>query len=216
MNEHVFLYRIKNSDDRDCCAYIDANGPEFVCNHYFSSLNICGSCYSGSDWAAYDDIETILTRAEYNLLLKYKDEPYKLGYGITKGDSRYQKGIKIINKIKPIIDKLKSDEAQEFFDRISSEEIEVLKEGYRLNDSDIECILNEYPLDYRDRSIVSAVYSDMDDLGREEAWAYGYINRENESFMDRYFDYEKFGEDLVRDDEFFVEISYNRAVRIMV
>lgn len=214
MSEHVFLYRIKNSDDRDCCAYIDANGSEFVCNHYFSGLNICGSCYIGRDWAAYDDIETILTKVEYEQLLRYNDEIHELGYGITKGDSRYQKGIKIINKIEPIIDKLKSDEAQEFFDRISSEEMEVLKEEYRLNDSDIECILDEYPLDYRDRSIVTAVYSDMDDLGREEAWQCGYINRENESLMDRYFDYEKFGEDVVSDDEFFIEITYNRAVRI--
>ena len=216
MSEHVFLYRIKNSDDRDCCAYIDTNGPEFVCNHYFSGINICGSCYSGRDWAAYDDIETILTRTEYNQLLKYKKELHELGYGITKGDSRYQKGIKIINKIEPIVDKLKSDEAQEFFDRISSEEMEVLKEEYRLNDSDIECILYEYPLDYRDRSIVAAVYSDMDDLGREEAWQCGYINRENESLMDRYFDYEKFGEDVVSEDEFFIEITHNRAVRIMI
>lgn len=214
MSEYVFLYRIKNSDDRDCCAYINANGSEFVCNHYFSSINICGSCYSGRDWAAYDDIETILTRTEYNQLLKYKKELHELGYGITKGDSRYQKGIKIINKIEPIIDKLKSDEAQDFFDRISSEEMEVLKEEYRLNDSDIECILDEYPLDYRDRSIVCAVYSDMDDLGREEAWQCGYINKENESLMDRYFDYEKFGEDVVYDDEFFIEITHNRAVRI--
>lgn len=216
MSEHVFLYRIKNSDDRDCCAYIDTNGSEFVCNHYFSGINICGSCYSGRDWAAYDDIETILTRTEYNQLLKYKKELHELGYGITKGDSRYQKGIKIINKIEPIVDKLKSDEAQEFFDRISSEEMQVLKEEYELNDSDIECILNEYPLDYRDRSIVAAVYSDMDDLGREEAWQCGYINRENESLMDRYFDYEKFGEDVVSEDEFFIEITHNRAVRIMI
>lgn len=49
MSEHVFLYRIKNSNDRDCCAYIDANDPDFVCNHYFSSVGICGSCYSGKD-----------------------------------------------------------------------------------------------------------------------------------------------------------------------
>lgn len=154
MSEHVFLYRIKNSNDRDCCAYIDANGPDFVCNHYFSSVGICGSCYSGKDWANYDDIETILTRTEYNQLLKYKKELHELGYGITRGDDRYKKGIKIMSKIKPIINKLKSDEAQEFFDRISSEEMEILKEEYELNDIDIKSILDEYPLDYKDRSIV--------------------------------------------------------------
>ena len=39
MSEYVFLYRIKNSDDRDCCAYINANGSEFVCNHYFRKIS---------------------------------------------------------------------------------------------------------------------------------------------------------------------------------
>ena len=207
MSEHVFLYRIKNSNDRDCCAYIDTNDPDFVCNHYFSSVDICGSCYIGKDWANYDDIETILTRTEYNQLLKYKKELHELGYGIKIGDNRYKKGIKIMNKIKPIINKLKSDEAQEFFDRISSEE-------YELNDIDIKSILDEYPLDYKDRSIVCAVYNDMEDLGREEAWQCGYINRNDELLMDKYFDYEKFGEDVVNEDEYFIEITYNRAVRI--
>ena len=35
MSERLFLYRIKDSDDRDCCAYIDADGSKFECNHYF-------------------------------------------------------------------------------------------------------------------------------------------------------------------------------------
>lgn len=69
-------------------------------------------------------------------MLKYNKELHELGYGITRGDDRYKKGIKIMNKIKPIINKLKSDEAQEFFDRISSEEMEILKEEYELNDID--------------------------------------------------------------------------------
>ena len=119
-----------------------------------------------------------------------------------------------MSKIKPIINKLKSDEAQEFFDRISSEEMEILKEEYELNDIDIKCILDEYPLDYKDRSIVCAAYNDMEDLGREEAWQCGYINRNDELLMDKYFDYEKFGEDVVNEDEYFIEITHNRAVRI--
>ena len=62
MSEHLFLYRIKDSDDRDCCAYIDAAGPKFECNHYFSSIDVCGSCYSGSEFPVYEEIETILTK----------------------------------------------------------------------------------------------------------------------------------------------------------
>lgn len=92
--------------------------------------------------------------------------------------------------------------------------MEILKEEYELNDIDVKCILDEYPLDYKDRSIVCAVYNDMEDLGREEAWQCGYINRNDELLMDKYFDYEKFGEDVVNEDEYFIEITHNRAVRI--
>lgn len=56
MSEHLFLYRIKDSDDRDCCAYVDAAGPKFECNHYFSSINICGSCYFGGEFPEYEEI----------------------------------------------------------------------------------------------------------------------------------------------------------------
>lgn len=55
MSEHLFLYRIKDSDDRDCCAYIDAAGPKFECNHYFSSIRLCGSCYSGGKFPEYEE-----------------------------------------------------------------------------------------------------------------------------------------------------------------
>ena len=71
MSEHLFLYRIKDSDDRDCCAYIDAAGPKFECNHYFSSIDVCGSCYSGSEFPVYEEIETILTKDEYEEILTF-------------------------------------------------------------------------------------------------------------------------------------------------
>lgn len=69
MSEHLFLYRIKDSDDRDCCAYVDAAGPKFECNHYFSSINICGSCYFGGEFPEYEEIETILTKDEYEEII---------------------------------------------------------------------------------------------------------------------------------------------------
>lgn len=115
MSEHLFLYRIKDSDDRDCCAYIDAAGPKFECNHYFSSIDVCGSCYSGSEFPVYEEIETILTKDEYEEILTFNIFIKALGYGITKGDSRYRAGIKLIDSIKHIYDKLKSDEAFAFF-----------------------------------------------------------------------------------------------------
>lgn len=82
MSEHLFLYRIKDSDDRDCCAYVDAAGPKFECNHYFSSINICGSCYFGGEFPEYEEIETILTKDEYDL--------YDLVVWQPKNDENYR------------------------------------------------------------------------------------------------------------------------------
>ena len=194
MSEHLFLYRIKDSDDRDCCAYVDAAGPKFECNHYFSSINICGSCYFGGEFPEYEEIESILT----------KD---------TKGDSRYRAGIKLIDSIKHIYDKLKSDEAFAFFEDIQKSEMEYLKEEYNLSDRNIEEIFNEYAEDFRDRSIVSCVYDNSEEAGREEAWQLGYV-KDDDPISSKYFDYEKFGEDLVEDDEYFMELCDGRVVRL--
>lgn len=213
MSEHLFLYRVKDSDDRDCCAYIDAAGPKFECNHYFSSINVCGSCYSGSEFPVYEEIETILTKDEYEEILTFNIFIKALGYGITKGDSRYRAGIKLIDSIKHIYDKLKSDEAFAFFEDIQKSEMEYLKEEYNLSDRNIEEIFNEYAEDFRDRSIVSYVYDDSEEAGREEAWQLGYV-KDNEPISSKYFDYEKFGEDLVEDDEYFMELCDGRVVRL--
>ena len=161
MSEHLFLYRIKDSDDRDCCAYTDAAGPKFECNHYFSSINVCGSCYSGSEFPVYEKIETILKKDEYEEILTFNIFIKALGYGITKGDSRYRAGIKLINSIKHLYDKLKSDEAFAFFENIQKSEMEYLKEEYNLSDRNIEEIFNEYAEDFRDmiKIIMSIVMS---------------------------------------------------------
>lgn len=155
MREYLFLYRIKNSDDRDCCAYINAAGPKFECNHYFGSITLRGSCYSGKEFPEYKEIETFLTKDEYEEILTFNIFIKSLGYGITKGDSKYKAGIKLIDSIKHIYDKLKSDEAFAFFEDIQNSEMEYLKEEYNLSDRDIKKILNEYTEDFRDRSIVS-------------------------------------------------------------
>ena len=90
---YLFLFREKDSDDRDCCAYIDSKNPRFECNHYFGRVNLNGACYSGHEFPAYEDIETVLTEAEYNELIQFNKAINDLGYGITKGDERYNKGI---------------------------------------------------------------------------------------------------------------------------
>lgn len=90
--------------------------------------------------------------------------------------------------------------------------MEYLKEKYNLSNRDIEEILNEYTEDFRDRSIVSYVYDDSEEAGREEAWQLGYLD--NDSISSKYFDYKKFGEDLVEDNEYFMELCDGRVVSL--
>lgn len=90
--------------------------------------------------------------------------------------------------------------------------MEYLKEEYNLSDRNIEEILNEYTEDFRDRSIVNYVYDDSEEAGREEAWQLGYLD--NDSISSKYFDYKKFGEDLVENDEYFMELCDGRVVSL--
>lgn len=100
-----------------------------------------------------------------------------------------------------------------FFEDIQKSEMEYLKEEYNLSDRNIEEIFNEYAEDFRDRSIVSYIYDNSEEAGREEAWQLGYV-KDDDSISSKYFDYKKFGEDLVEDDEYFMELCDGRVVRL--
>lgn len=209
--KYLFLYREKKADDRDCCAYIEAKNPRWECGHYFGGVGLHGSCYSGGRFPDYDDIETVLSKKEYEDLVAYDKAICLLGYGITKDDERYNKGIELSNQIQYVFDKLKSDEAKAFQEHIIESEIEYLQDEYSLSDEDIETIFDNYYLDYRDRGIVGCVFNNSSDLGYEEAWSFGYI-KNGDPITERYFDHEKFGEDLVLEDERYLELSDGRVV----
>lgn len=198
MSKYIFLYK-NNTEDRDCCAYIEAKPMRWECGHYFGSVTLHGACYSGHSFDSYEDIKTVLTEDEYNQLIKFNKDINDLGYGITKGDDRYNKGVELCNAIQPIYDKLLSEENEEFFEEIFEEEKEYLMDEYNLDDDDIEFIFGNYCLDYRDRAVVGYVFNDVYDLGYEEAWSLGYVNN-NDSIVERYFDFEAFGEDLANDE----------------
>lgn len=209
----LFLYRKKESDDRDCCAYIDSESPRFECNHYFGSISLYGACCTRHIFPAYEEIETVLTETEYNELVQFSKAIDDLGYGITKGDERYNKGIGLSKSVQHIYDKLKSEEAKEFQQKIIQSEVEYMKEEYSLDDTDIKKIFDEYYLDYRDRGIIGYVFKDSSDLGYERAWTLGYINS-GDSIAEKYFDYEKFGEDLVNENEDYLELDDGRVVSL--
>ena len=190
MSKYTFLYK-ENVDDRDCVAYINLNNlreNHLCCDGKF---NISGACYSSSlggnyHNANYEDIKTILTKEEYELLCNPD------GTDLTS-----------------IIQKLESEENQALFEEVLEEEKEYLMDEYGFDEDDIEQIFDEYGLDYRDRGIVGCVFDDAEDLGYEEAWSLGYIQRD--SPMERYFDFEKFGEDLL-ENESYIQLSDGRCV----
>lgn len=211
MSKYVFLYK-ENSDDRDCCAYIEAKPMRWECGHYFGGVNLNGSCYCGHTFAPYEDIKTILTEEEYNQLIKFSNDIHDLGFGIKEGDERYNKGVELCKSVQNVYDKLLSEEAQEFFEQILEEEREYLMDEYSLDEEDIDTIFDNYGLNYRDRSVVGYVYKDEYDLGYEEAWALGYVNQ-GDYISEKYFDFEAFGEDLAN-DEYHCKLSDGRIVSL--
>ena len=214
MSKRVFLYK-ENSEDRDCCAYIKAIPSKFECNHYFSSVGIEGACYSGGGFADYKNIKTVLTESEYNQLLQFAENIKNLGFGITEGDERYIKGVELCKAIQPVYDRLLSEDNETFFEEIQAEEIEFLMDEYGLTEDEVTEIFDNYGLEYRDRGIVCCMYDDEYDLGYEEAQGLGVIDYQMEKNgfpYDRYFDYEKFGNDLINDDERYIQLADNRVV----
>lgn len=206
----VFLFRIKDSDGRDCCAYIEHNPLRFECGHYFGRVILHGSCYCNSDFPEYVDIETVLTQNEYEALIQFDKDIKELRFGIKEGDDRHQKGIELCKNIQYVYDKLNGEENEKFFANIQKSEEEIIKEQYSLTDEDIQEIWDCYGLEYRDRSVICAVYDDTDDLGYEEAYSMGYLDNE---ITGRYFDTEKFGQDLLENDGY-IELSDGRVVQL--
>lgn len=210
MTNKLFLYK-DNSEDRDCCAYIEPNLAQFKCNHYFGRVTLCGAAYYGTEFADYEDIKTILTADEYAQLVQFAKDISELGYGITKGDERYQRGIELRRGIQPILDKLSGEENEALFNEIWEEEKEYLYNRYSLDDDECEEIANEYGNDYRDRAIVACIFNDAYDCGYEEAIDLCFVDSNNYTQM-RYFNFEKFGQDLADENERYYELSDGRIV----
>lgn len=100
------------------------------------------------DQIDFDNITSVLSKDEFVQLDQYNKAIHDIGYGITKGDERYQKGIELYNSIKPILDKLQSEENQTLFEQVQQEEKEYMMEEYSLDEEEAEFIFNNYGLDY--------------------------------------------------------------------
>ena len=189
MREYTFLFKENNTDDRDCVKYVklDSIKKKHLCID--SRFNVHGACFSMSlkGDVAYEDITTILTKEEYEILCN------PVGADLSG-----------------IIAKLESEENEELFEKIKLEEREYLMDEYGFDDGDIDMIFDNYSLDYRDRGVVGCVFKDIYDCGYEEAWSLGYV-KQDDYIMQNYFNFEEFGEDLAN-DEYHVLLDDGRVV----
>lgn len=189
MRQYTFLFKENGTYDRDCVKYIELK--DLKENHLCidGKFNVHGACFSMSlkEDIGYENIKTILTEEEYKMLCN------PVGQDFTE-----------------IIKKLESQDNKELFDEIVEEEKEYLMEEYGFDEEDVEQIFDEYNLDYRDRGIVGCVFADTYDLGYEEADSLGYIDSRN-SIVERYFDFEQFGEDLLNEEQY-MQLNDGRCV----
>lgn len=207
--EKLFVFRQKNND-RDRCGYIEDKNFEnrFECDHYFGGINICGANYCGSKFPNYGDIETVLTKKQYTDLVKISKAFSELGYGISMGDERYEKGIKLCEKLEPILETLRSDKAKEFFANIVKEEKAELAEEYGLTEEDVEDIWKNNPTVYEDKSIVSCIYEDAEEVARELCDSCYDIP----DHLEQYVDYAEMGADMVSEGVEYCELEDRRVV----
>lgn len=182
MKEYTFLFK-DNSEDRDCCAYIRIEDLKTAHRAIDGNFIIHGACYSKSlKDVNFEDIKTILSEPEFNTLCNYNGED-----------------------LTEIINKLLSEENNTLFEEVQEEEAEFLRDEYALYEEELEAIFDKYYLDYRDRAVVGCVFKDAYDLGYEEAYSFGIINNHMEKSgfnYNRYFDFEKFGEDLTEEESY--------------
>lgn len=151
-------------------------------------------CGSHSSWERigkfqYEEVETILTKEEFDVLANRKS--------ITK------------EKLQAIIDKLYSDENEEFLDKIVNRELEYLQEDYDLSDDDIEDIKNKVSHKYYfDRNCICQIYDNYEELGQ-------YIISEFYEIPDNLHPYikaEDLGYDVVNEDAKYMVMDNKRIV----
>lgn len=186
MSNYIFLYREKDTADRDCCKYIEPT-------YHLDCVNqviLHGACFCGrlGHTPDYSEVETVLSENDFNLIM---------GKNIPADD---------FNRI---VDILQSEAGEAFFNKIVEDEKEYLKDAHDFDDDDIEQIFNEYSLDYRDRGIVGCVFDDCEDAGREYIESCCSID----SFLENYIDYARFGSDLCADENH-LELSDGRVVTL--
>lgn len=195
--ENTYFLLKTNEDDRDCVKYIEIDTAE-------NRFHICGACFCGITQDEQQDIlnnfaelTTALTKDELTTLFEIDKKWYK---------DRTADDLSFLTQLKT---KLESDLNKDIFSQVIEEEREYLKEEYSLTDNDLDTIFDYYGLDYKDRAVVCCVYEDYAELGENLFNCYEKLPDN----LQKYFDYESFGADLV-DDYNYIELQDGRIAEL--
>ena len=215
MEHYIFLGRTK---DEGICYYTQDEPAKFECGHYFASPYLTNASCLIHDFPEYENLETILSKDEYDRLLKLKDDIYSLGFGIRGGDERYKRGLELRQSLlNDVYTKLTSPEAEEFFNTIVEDEKKKLADLYNLKDYQVDQIFDESPLGYKDAGIVMNVCCDSKGIAEEFIDNYYPQIEKMDGFkLSYYIDYDELGHDLVVDSDEYLELDDVRVVKYVL
>ena len=192
MSRYIFLFKDNSCDDyRDCVYYIKLEDI----GKYNGTIGVSGPCF----WQHitvndidFDNITTILTKEEFELL--------------ANADGK---------DLSAIAAKLQSEDNAALFEQVCKEEAEYLYDEYDLDERDLKDIFDAVSFDgYKDRGVVANIYDDAEELGREEMWGLGYMNDYNEHVLEQFFDFEGYGNDILRWHDAYVQLRDGRIVSL--
>lgn len=182
--KEIFLMRIKNKCD-DYCVYCEEKQHRDVNNNIvLGNASFCGRYDEIKKEIAKGNFESYLTKEE---LLDFLDNSNKFDYYISK---------------------IKSAEGKLFEEKIMQEEKEKMQEEYGFTEEEIEKILENYSLEYRDKSIICGIYESVDELAEE----YLFGTTDFPTWAMDYFDYAAFGNDLCCCNESYYKLDLGRIV----
>lgn len=218
MSKKVFLYKELNTEDKNCVKYIENNPLRFEdiphFGGHFEGVNLKGSCFTGRKDALegvdYSNVVTILSKNEFDILRCFSRDIDMLGGNIELNDFRYAKGIELCEEVMYIYDKLNSKENQELFAKIIIEEKMFICDEYGLADGYVDDIFKNYGLEYKDRSVISYMFDDIEKFSMEKCEDFGCISNK---VSRTYFDYKSYGNGLM-DNEKSQKIDNDKTVQI--
>ncbi|MDR3186306.1 MAG: hypothetical protein LBU04_05820 [Christensenellaceae bacterium] len=146
----IFLFRFKNHNETQSCAYIE-DGAD-----YNSRIPIHGVLHTYYNYPAYHLIETILTSDEYSFLANFNATPPKLTTNLLSFENKNGD-----ITIESVVKKLKTKEANAYFRKIIESEKKILENRYMLKPGDVNYIFNSYKYDLKDSGIINSIFSNV-------------------------------------------------------